>query len=217
MSNNDKTTDELIRDTHDMVSALVDTDKLPRRRPDKDSKNGKILRCVYQLTRPATAAEVSRHTSVAHSTVTAEITKLWQTYLLDRTDEKPNTYRVSVRGENLIKEWEEQSTLDTHVADTDIEKRQEPETETDRAPWIDTDLTRRQYIALSCVDEYDGRPRSKDIDDRFCDQIGVEYNGTSYKISRELTTLFQNDYVGRPPKQQYVYWLTDKGKDALNK
>jgi predicted transcriptional regulator len=214
MNDNDKTTDELIRDTHDMVSALVDTDKLPRRRPDKDSKNGKILMCLHQFRSPATTADVSQHTNIPHSTVASEITKLWQAYLLDRTDETPKTYRLTVRGENLIKEWEKQSTLDTHTLKSDSNTDQDPEPD----PWDNTDLTRRRYQALNCVADFNGHPKSKDIDDKFCDVIGLEpERRNQYRITPYLTKLYRNGYVERPPSKPYSYWPTDKGKDALDK
>jgi DNA-binding transcriptional regulator GbsR (MarR family) len=217
MNDNDKTTDELIRDTHDMVSALIDetvqVDATPRWDPGQNSETGKILTCLLDMPTPATVKEVSSYSSIKEGTVSAQLSELWKVYLVDRDDKPPYHYTASELGQQLIDEWEQQTTLDGESNKSDTPEVEESEK---LKAWHKTDLTKRQYIALSCINEYDGRPKSKDIDDEFCERVKVtETPSSSYKVSRELTALFKGGYVGRPPSQPYFYWVSDKGSDVL--
>jgi len=155
----------------------------------------------------ATSGDVKRDvSSVGH---TRQLTKLYYVGYVNRSDKKPYEYAITPKGKLALDELtsDQQSELPDH---NDGEESHSED------PWDGTELCKGEYIALRLVNEYDGHPRSGDIEDEYLDH-GYEAQSGNNAVAARLSTLYESDgdgYVDRSPKP-YQYWLTEKGKDVL--
>jgi hypothetical protein len=95
---------------------------------------------------------------------------------------------------------------------SDSERVEEP-------PWEGLPVTMGQYTALKTVFEASGTPKYKTLNEGYAEKLDTDPrdkdNGP--KISPRLSELYGEGYVDRTPNQPFRYWVTDKGKELLDK
>jgi hypothetical protein len=204
----------LIREIHDMVSGVISNDDsgigpMPRWKPDERSRAGEILRFVSDSDEPTSLSDANSQFPFSKRVVREQLTSMYRSYILDKVKDDPHEYVVSGVGESLVSEWDKQRRLPTEG---------ESSSNTNPDPWDNTELNRSQYIALQCIADFGGHPKSSDINQHYCDRMGKESRGEpQYRISSRLTALYRKDLVNRPPKTPYQYWLTERGKELIEK
>ncbi len=79
-------------------------------------------------------------------------------------------------------------------------------------PWSEYDgVHRRDFLAVLAVREFDGHPKSRDLDETFT-KLGYAKPNGQPAASSALTKAFKNELVGRTPKKPYRYWATGRGE-----
>lgn len=178
-----------------------ESDFTPNWEPKRDSTHARILKVVAEIG-PTNPKEIREKTNRDH--VTRQLTALYRGGYVDRNGNRRSyEYQVTKIGENYLDgvDIPEQNSTDQ----TKIENGKEP--------WELAGVSKSNYIAMKLVDEYDGHPRSKDIDARF-----RKFGYTSQEdiaISPYLSEVHEKGYVGRPESKPYIYWLTEEGKKKL--
>ena len=82
--------------------------------------------------------------------------------------------------------------------------------------YTDHDLNRGEACALMSVHETKGNPTTSEANDEYLNYGFGPTKGTGAAIAARLTELKEKRLVDRTPNQPYRYWVTDKGKEAVD-
>jgi len=183
-----------------------------RNTPDPETLTGQLLHVLYEDGGWMTAAKLEQHTS--RNGVTRALTRMYRSFVIDRTDEIPYRYRVNHHGVGVVEEWAAENNSQQSLPESDHGSGAEP---ADPDPWDGTGLNRAQYMALQVVRDSDGGPKqSEQLSEAYADRGYDEFSNGRPTVGPRLSELYKKEYVGRTPSQPYYYWLTDKGEDLLN-
>ena len=167
----------------------------PRIKPKPREMTYDVLKYIYE-NGPVHSKEIIENTPGGKSRI---LSRLYQGYLLDRQDQGQGyIYDVTELGERAF----------------DCQQSQLNEEES-HEPWVGTPVNRSQYIAMKVVNDYDGHPRTSDVEEEFLSH-GFESNTDSIAISSRLSDLKDTAYVERTPEDPYRYWVTEAGKELLD-
>jgi len=196
-----------IADRVKRIESLVKNDQ--ELRIDLESANN-ALTALEELNRRDTIQAKDLDHMCSSSTRT--LSKLYYAGYVNRRGD-PYRYQLTEKGRLALQDAHgaEQSELPEASEET---SNPDPEPEPDPDPWEDTELNESEYVALRCVDDHDGHPRSKDINEDFCSH-GYKLGQQSVAVAARLSELYKKGHVDRPADLPYRYWLTEKGKEAL--
>jgi hypothetical protein len=137
------------------------------------------------------------------------LTKLYDTFLINYTMHNgERKYSLTPVGRQALADFREQEELN-------LEDIADGEDTDEHTPWINTELSKGTYIALQLIDEFDGHPRTRDIDEDFIAH-GFNSENDSIVVAPRISQLYHDHgYVDRPAEEPYRYWLTESGKQAL--
>jgi len=167
----------------------------PRIKPKPGELTYDVLKYIHE-NQPVHSKDITANTNCGKSRI---LSRLHQGYLVDREQDGTGyVYVVSELGEKAFDE--QQSELDESQGFD---------------PWVGTPLNRSQYIALKVVENYDGHPKTSDVEDDFLSH-GFESNTDSIAISSRLSDLIDTPYIDRTPEDPYRYWVTEEGKELLD-
>jgi len=201
----DKDPKEILLDIHKRVKLLEDEliNDEPRFELEKGTKPYQILQ--YVKNNPgATLNNVQGANDFTDGS--AELTRWYRWRLLDR--EKRDGvyhYELTPRGEVALQEAEDSGTSENDVGGSKGTSSLEP--------WEDAPISRCKWVAIHLVDEYDGRPETKELQDEY-----IEYGFESKKsLTSQVTRLHKDGYLVRTPWQPYKYDISEKGVGLLDK
>lgn len=208
---------QLLEETHSMLKDIYDSKTVvydwleSRLPPNQDTAYAEVLQAVRDMG-SATSTQIESDYDVEN--VSRTLTRLYQSYHLNRTKKGSGfEYQLTPLGVSFLELIEEQQTLQMNPED------EKPQAKVH--PWDNTDVNKGEYYALRAVQESEPHSTSGEINEHYLELSGYEESDNdSIKVAARLTELYGGDdeqgYVGRPPNQPYVYWLTDKGKAVLN-
>jgi len=194
---------ELLEDIHEKVTGngpeVPSTENGgPRWQPRPDQQPGRVLEILYENGQ-MTVSEISEGMDNMPA-ITRSMTDLYRAYLVER-DEKPNNvpnkYEINQNGEWVVESWTKQAEIG------------------ELNPWEQTELNRSQYIALELVAEYDGRPRSSEVNEDYLERTDANAHENGVAVGARLTELYDMGHLGRPDYEPYIYWATESGRGIL--